>query len=137
MDVRPPPSCKELYPLSNATLRTSARLASKSTSLVPQKMSPEIEAVESDNDTYFSELDASIEIDDKDEYIPLTNNKKTQISIHYRTQRKYCYQKNSKCVKKYDFSFLPAELLQWIFKYTEPKTLGKLVRVCKQFNQIL
>lgn len=79
MTVPPPPSYKELYPSSNTTRRTSTRLASKSTSFVPQKKPPEIEAVESENDTHFSEPDTPIEIDDNDDYIPFTDNKNANL----------------------------------------------------------
>lgn len=136
MACPPPPSYEEFYPSSITTRRTSARLASKSTALVPQKKSLEIGTFESENDEYFSESDAPIEIDDNDEYLPFADHKKRK-SLSIARHSANVLIKKSKHAKKCDILLLPIELLQWIFKHTEPKTLGRLMGVCRQFSQIL
>jgi hypothetical protein len=140
MAVPPPPSSENLYPSSITTRRTSARLASKSAALVPQKRSLEIETFDSESDEYFSESDTPIEIDEKDEYLPFANHKRKSLPIARPSTSRSSgnvVTKKPKHAKKYDPSLLPTELLQGIFKYSEPKTLGKLMRVCRRFYQIL
>jgi len=38
---------------------------------------------------------------------------------------------------RFDLSVIPKELLSFIFKFLDPKSLGRLTRVCKIFHQIL
>ena len=137
MAVPPSPSYDNLYSSSITTRRTSARLASKSALFVPQKRSLEIETFESESDEYFSESDAPIEIDEKDEYLPFADHKRKSLPIATSRSIGNVVTKKPKHAKKYDPSLLPTELLQGIFKYSEPKTLGKLMRVCRRFYQIL
>ena len=121
-------SSKEGPASSISQRRTSARLASKPTGTqsIPLKRLLDIETP--DSDEYFSDSDDFIDIDETDEYLPAADRKKHTVVVSV---------KKPKRVKKSGVSILPTELLVWIFQYTEPKTLARLMLVCKRFNEIL
>lgn len=100
--------------------RASARLAAKSQSL--QTIVQKRRSIDDDDDPSDSPNDI-IEVDD--DYIPNPRVKKSMPNKRIKFN-KICYA-----------SRIPTELLQIIFQECEPKALGKLMRVCKRFDDLL
>ena len=101
--------------------RTSVRLASKSGSQ-KRPLEPDDKPIN----------DETPDVDNAElgnEYVPRGNSK--------RPKKHNSQSEKIKIVRKFDASLLPNELLHSIFQYCDPKTLGKLMRVCKRFEYVL
>jgi len=64
-----------------------------------------------------------------------TNKKRKLVTKHANPRKKA--KRGTVCSESRRMSSLPVDILSCIFQFTDPKTLGRLMRVCKSFNAVL